>query len=137
MGDARSRCTVTAFTAVVLSALTTVANRLAGMIAGQPFTVSVAVGTAVMIRVAMAAAHAAAMAATRTAAMATAVSTTSAPSVTATASITTATATAPATATATALFRLGAAPDGQGNGEQWRSCKHQGAGKDCKETLIL
>jgi hypothetical protein len=75
------------------------------------------------------------MAATRTAAMATAVSatvsTTMAPSATATAtaSIT--------TATATAIFRIGRAHDGQVNGEQWRSCKHQGAGKDRKETFIL
>ncbi|CAI8859612.1 conserved exported hypothetical protein [Pseudomonas sp. IT-P294] len=88
-----------------------------------------------MIRVAMAAAHTAAMAATRTAAMATAVSatvsTTMAPSVTATA-----TATASIT-TATAIFRIGRAHDGQVNGEQWRSCKHQGAGKDRKETFIL
>jgi hypothetical protein len=71
------------------------------------------------------------MAATRTAAMATAVSatvsTTMAPSVTATATIT----------TATAIFRIGRAHDGQVNGEQWRSCKHQGAGKNRKETFIL
>ena len=89
-----------------------------------------------MIRVAMAATYTAAMAATRTAAMATAVSatvsTTIASPVTATASIATA-----ATATATAIFRIGRAHDGQVNGEQWRSCKHQGAGKDRKETFIL
>lgn len=84
-----------------------------------------------MIRVAMAATYTAAMAATRTAAMATAVSatvsTTIASPVTATASI----------AAATAIFRIGRAHDGQVNGEQWRSCKHQGAGKDRKETFIL
>lgn len=80
-----------------------------------------------------------AMAATRTAAMATAisatVSTTIAPSVTATTSVTASTATA--TATATAIFRIGGAHDGQVNGKQWRGCKHQGAGKDRKETFIL
>jgi hypothetical protein len=73
------------------------------------------------------------MAATRTAAMATAVSatvsTTMAPSVTATATA--------SITTATAIFRIGRAHDGQVNGEQWRSCTHQGAGKDRKETFIL
>jgi len=117
----------------MVSAFTTVADCLAGMIAGQPFTVSVAVGAAVMIRVAMAATYTAAMA---TGISAT-VSTTMTPSVTATASITTTASIATATATATAIFRIGRAHDGQVNGEQWRSCKHQGAGKDRKETFIL
>lgn len=84
-----------------------------------------------MIRVAMAATYTAAMA---TGISAT-VSTTMTPSVTATASITTTASIA--TATATAIFRIGRAYDGQVNGEQWRSCKHQGAGKDRKETFIL
>lgn len=84
-----------------------------------------------MIRVAMAATYTAAMA---TGISAT-VSTTMTPSVTATASITTTASIA--TATATAIFRIGRAHDGQVNGEQWRSCKHQGAGKDRKETFIL
>jgi hypothetical protein len=104
----------------VVSAFTTVANGLAGMIAGQSLSTATAVSVAGVTGPAVTT--------TRATAMATAV--------TATSSIATATAAA-TTTTTTTLFRIGGVHDGQVNGEQWRSRKHQGAGHDSKKTLVL
>jgi hypothetical protein len=66
--------------------------------------------------------------------MATSIATAVTASITATSSIAAATTT---TTTTTTLFRIGGVHDGQVNGEQWRSRKHQGAGHDSKKTLVL
>jgi 2-methylcitrate dehydratase PrpD len=110
----------------VVSAFTTVANGLAGMIAGQSLSTATAVSVAGVTGPAVTA--------TRATAMATSIAT----AVTATSSIATATtAAATTTTTTTTLFRIGGVHDGQVNGEQWRSRKHQGAGHDSKKTLVL
>jgi 2-methylcitrate dehydratase PrpD len=108
----------------VVSAFTTVANGLAGMIAGQSLSTATAVSVAGVTGPAVTT--------TRATAMATSIAT----AVTTTSSIATA-ATTTTTTTTTTLFRIGGVHDGQVNGEQWRSRKHQGAGHDSKKTLVL
>jgi 2-methylcitrate dehydratase PrpD len=112
----------------VVSAFTTVANGLAGMIAGQSLSTATAVSVAGVTGPAVTTTRATAMATS----IATAVTTTSSIATAAAAATTTTT-----TTTTTTLFRIGGVHDGQVNGEQWRSRKHQGAGHDSKKTLVL
>lgn len=113
-----------ALTAVVISAFAMVADSLAGVVAGQTFTVAVAGRAAgVTCTTTVAAAMAATVSGTITAAI--------------TAAVSTATAITTATATATSVFGVGRTHEGHAIRQQRGSCQHQGARHNCNETLVF
>jgi hypothetical protein len=131
MGDSRSRramaAIAVALTAVVVPAFAMVADSLAGVVAGQTFTVAVAGRAAGVTCTTVAAADPAAMAATVSGTITAAV----------TATVSTATAITTATATATAVFGVGGTHEGHAIRQQRGSCQHQGARHNCNETLVF